>query len=67
MPPDPPAPALFACPRCGNGVTERFYGPCSPCREQLRTTLGGKARSVEREAFEPSMHVTPNAVALKDD
>ena len=33
----------------------------------LRRTLGNEAREVEVAAFEPSMHVTPNAVALKDD
>ena len=46
---------------------ERFYGPCPPCRDELRATLGGEARAVERASFEPAMHVTPNAVAVKDD
>jgi hypothetical protein len=57
----------FACPRCQQSADQRFYGPCPSCREELRTTVGGEARAVERTAFEPSMHVTPNAVALKDD
>lgn len=57
----------FACPRCTQSVDERFYGPCTACRTQLRTALAGEAKAVERGAFEPSMHVTPNAVALKDD
>ncbi len=57
----------FTCPRCQEPVVERFYGPCPPCRDQLRATLGGEARDVERTSFEPAMHVTPNAVALKDD
>jgi len=57
----------FACPRCAASVDERFYGPCSGCRTQLRATVRGEATSVERTAFEPAMHVTPNAVALKDD
>lgn len=57
----------FACPRCHESADERFYGPCTSCREQLRRTVGAAAREVERGAFEPSMHVTPNAVALKDD
>jgi hypothetical protein len=56
----------LVCPRCGDRAEERFYGPCTACRSQLRRTLGGEARAVEREAFEPAMHVTPNAVALKD-
>jgi hypothetical protein len=54
------------CPRCGQAVTLRFYGPCEPCRDQLRATVGLDAREVETEAFEPKMNVTPNAVALKD-
>jgi hypothetical protein len=29
--------------------------------------MASTAREVEAGAFEPSMHVTPNAVALKDD
>ncbi|HUF85363.1 MAG TPA: hypothetical protein VMQ81_12320 [Acidimicrobiia bacterium] len=57
----------FTCPRCARAVDERFYGPCPECRSALRRTVGGEAKVVEREAFEPSMHVTPNAVALKDD
>lgn len=57
----------FTCPRCRSTVDARFYGPCDGCRIELRASLGGDAREVERAAFEPSMHVTPNAVALKDD
>ncbi len=57
----------FTCPRCAQPVEARFYGPCTDCRGQLRRTLGSEARHVERGAFEPAMHVTPNAVALKDD
>jgi hypothetical protein len=55
------------CPRCGASVDERYYGPCSPCRDALRAELGGAAREVEAVAYEPKMNVTPNAVALKDD
>lgn len=61
------ASAGFDCPRCHERAVERFYGPCASCRADLRSTLGGVGRDVEREAFQPSMHVTPNAVALKDD
>ncbi len=54
------------CPRCGSAVEERFYGPCSGCRDELRSLLGGPRREVEVEAYEPKMNVTPNAVALKE-
>jgi hypothetical protein len=57
----------FTCPRCHASADERFYGPCPACREQLRLSLRGEARLVELGTFEPAMHVTPNAVALKDD
>ena len=64
----PPVPTTlrFDCPRCRRDVEEPFYGPCPSCRTELRTSLGGAARTLEREAFEPAMHVTPNAVALKE-
>ena len=57
----------YACPRCAEHVTERFYGPCDACRGVLRATVTGEARAVERQAYEPKMNVTPNAVASKDD
>ena len=57
---------MSTCPRCRSEVFERFYGPCSACRTELRATIGGEAREVGATAFEPSMHVTPNAVALKE-
>jgi hypothetical protein len=57
----------FPCPRCQQPADQRFYGPCPACRTELRSTLGGEAKVVERAAFVPSMNVTPNAVALKDD
>ena len=56
----------FTCPRCRLEVTEEFYGPCSSCRTTLRVQVGGEAREVESEAYEPKMNVTPNAVATKD-
>jgi hypothetical protein len=56
----------FACPRCGATFHDRFYGPCSSCRNQLRATVGGQAREVATAEYEPKMNVTPNAVALKD-
>jgi hypothetical protein len=57
---------MFTCPRCEAAVDERFYGPCTSCRADLRSRLAGTAREVTAAAFEPSMHVTPNAVALKE-
>ena len=57
---------VFSCPRCATEVDERFYGPCEACRADLRARLAGQARDVEAAAFEPQMHVTPNAVALKE-
>lgn len=64
-----PAPEAeaFACPRCGEQATgERFYGPCSDCRTELAATQGGETREVTAGRFEPRMHVTPGAVALKE-
>jgi hypothetical protein len=65
---DPAAPdhRTFDCPRCGTGVTEDWYGPCTSCRSQLRATQGGEARAVEAADYVPKMNVTPNAVATKD-
>lgn len=59
-------PPAFPCPRCSVVVVARFYGPCDDCRTHLRRTLGGEARELERGAFVPTMHVTPNAMALKE-
>jgi hypothetical protein len=59
-------PLDFACPRCGEARNERFYGPCTACRTTLRVELGGGARDIEAEVYEPKMNVTPNAVALKE-
>ncbi len=62
----------FACPRCGNTVQERFWGPCRSCREQLVAAYrsegagDGTGADVESSRFEPAMHVVPNHVATKD-
>jgi hypothetical protein len=56
----------LTCPRCRAAARERFYGPCTACRDQLAATMGGSRREVEVEAYEPKMNVTPNAVATKD-
>ncbi|MEO8696338.1 MAG: hypothetical protein ABI658_22675 [Acidimicrobiales bacterium] len=56
----------FTCPRCTLAVTERVYGPCTKCREQLRADIAGTARDIEVEEYTPKMNVTPNAVASKE-
>ena len=55
------------CPRCGGVGEERFYGPCTACRTELRAAFQREARVVEVAEYVPKMNVTPNAVALKDD
>ena len=57
---------MFTCPRCSTTVDERYYGPCAECRADLRAQIAGSAREVDAGAFEPAMHVTPNAVAVKE-
>lgn len=56
----------LACPRCGGGLQQRFYGPCPACRDQLVAAVAGRARAVEVERFAPAAHVVPNQVATKD-
>lgn len=56
----------FDCPRCGTATSQRFYGPCARCYEELRATMGGEAREIESAAYEPKMNVTPNQVATKE-
>ena len=58
--------STFDCPRCNNEVSERLWGPCRSCREQLVASVKGEAHEVEADKFEPSMNVTPNFVATKD-
>lgn len=60
-------PLDFVCPRCSLAASEKFYGPCGNCREQLRAQHGTAGRAITEELYEPKMNVTPNAVALKDD
>jgi predicted amidophosphoribosyltransferase len=54
------------CPRCAQPVSQRFYGPCSACREALRASIKIKARNVAAVAYEPKMNVMPNQVATKE-
>ncbi|MGE0880529.1 MAG: hypothetical protein AB7L13_22930 [Acidimicrobiia bacterium] len=56
----------FDCPRCGSAAHEHFYGPCTACRAQLRTDLGGDRRDVAVAAYEPKMNVVPNQIATKE-
>ena len=57
----------LVCPRCGQDVEERYYGPCAACRDELRASIQREGRIVEVAEYEPKVNVTPNAVALKDD
>ena len=54
------------CPRCAQPVSQRFYGPCSACREALRASIKIEARNVAAVAYEPKMNVMPNQVATKE-
>ena len=60
-------PTALLCPRCGSTREERFYGPCSPCRAELRAKFVQEGRVVDVQEYVPKMNDTPNAVALKDD
>jgi hypothetical protein len=60
-------PLSYTCPRCSSAVEERFYGPCTSCRDELRAKYVGEGRVIELADYVPKMNVTPNAVALKDD
>ena len=58
------------CLRCHTATKVRFSGLCASCTEELRRALGSEPNSEAdggSDAFEPALHVTPNAVALKDD
>jgi len=54
------------CLRCGAVTPMAFRGPCPNCTAELREKYQGEARVVAGAEYEPTMHVTPNAVALKD-
>ncbi len=63
-----PRDLVFECPRCHKEVSERLYGPCPSCAEELRVlVVGVRDDNAVAPEFEPKMNVTPNAVALKDD
>ncbi len=56
------------CPRCSQLLGDaEYYGVCSTCADQLRSTYDGAARDdVETADYEPKMNTTPNAVAFKE-
>ena len=56
----------LTCPRCDQARTERFYGPCEPCRAELRATQAGTSSEVAAAEYEPKMNVVPNAIASKE-
>ncbi|HEY5271731.1 MAG TPA: hypothetical protein VIJ34_00705 [Acidimicrobiales bacterium] len=57
----------FTCPRCASEVEERFYGPCSKCRDELGTTMRrAESAPVVATEYVPKMNVTPNQVATKE-
>lgn len=60
------APIDFTCPRCGEAVEARFYGPCDTCREALGALRGEGQAEAETERFVPKMNVVPNQIATKD-
>lgn len=59
-------PEARTCPRCGTTDDLRFAGPCRACAQHLRADLAREGRAATAQ-YDPAMHVTPNAVALKDD
>jgi hypothetical protein len=56
----------LTCPRCAHPAAQRFYGPCTHCRDELRATIVGEARELEASDYEPKVNVTPNAIATKE-
>ena len=60
-------PIEMECIRCQRVEAMRFYGMCTECRDELYARFDIEGRSIEVADYEPTMHVTPNAVALKDD
>ncbi len=58
----------LCCPRCSGDIAElEFYGVCTSCAADLRSTFDGSPRGdVSEVEYEPKMNVTPNAVASKE-
>jgi predicted RNA-binding Zn-ribbon protein involved in translation (DUF1610 family) len=58
----------FSCPRCGQDVAERFYGPCGQCRHDLNEAHyrpPATGPGTERARFEPKMNVVSNDVTAR--
>lgn len=65
-----PVDPMSRCPRCARSLSEgeeRFYGPCTACRDELRAMFVREGRRVEVAEYVPKMNVTPNSVAIKED
>jgi hypothetical protein len=60
-------PIELSCLRCRRTVLMRFAGLCPTCRDELRTIFDLEGRDVAVADYEPPRHVTPNAVATRDD
>jgi len=60
-------PIEMECIRCRQPEPMRFYGMCTACRDHLYGEFDREGREIAVADYEPTMHVTPNAVALKDD
>lgn len=61
------SPIESECLRCARSESMRVPGLCRACRDELIERYAPQVRDIAVEAYEPTMHVTPNAVALKDD
>lgn len=61
------SPLEMECMRCGRMEPMRFYGICRGCRARLQELFARERRAIEVPDYEPPMHVTPNAVALRGD
>ena len=55
------------CLRCHTTEPMRVPGLCAGCREELGVRFAPVVKDIAATRYEPDMHVTPNAVALKDD
>jgi len=56
----------ITCPRCHKEVAERFYGPCTACREVLVREVRKDAQQLDDVVYEPKMNVIPNQIATKE-
>jgi hypothetical protein len=56
----------FVCPRCTLPTSQRFYGPCDDCIDQLKATQSLNQQAAQTTDYVPKMNVTPNAVATKE-